>query len=123
MCQANLQPRVGRERQKVSGQFMKSDRLAGGEVVSEGSALPRKKEHWKKGVSPRPHSAVLIETTTCCWKKTEKARCVRAQTGFINNPGSVSTQHKSRSLTVIRRKLSAFDSSTLTGSNRLTGSA
>lgn len=41
MCQANLQPRVGRERQKVSGQFMKSDRLAGGEVVSEGSVDQR----------------------------------------------------------------------------------
>lgn len=36
MCQANLQPRVGRERQKVSGQFMKSDRLAGGDVESGG---------------------------------------------------------------------------------------
>lgn len=37
MCQANLQPRVGRELERVSGQFMKSDRLAGGEMVYEGS--------------------------------------------------------------------------------------
>lgn len=41
MCQANLQPRVGRELQRVSGQFMKSGRLAGGEMVSEGSVDER----------------------------------------------------------------------------------
>lgn len=108
---------------------MKSDRLAGGEVVSEGSAEQQTSAATKERtlvVNPRRHNAVLIETTTCCrctGKRRKKTRCVRAQTGFINNPGSVSTQDKSRSLTVIRRKLSAFDSSTLTGSNRLTGSA
>lgn len=77
MCQANLQPRVGRERRKVSGQFMKSDGLAGGEVVSEGSADQRC--HGRKNtlvlqvVNPRRHNAVLIENTTC-YRRTGKRR-------------------------------------------------
>lgn len=48
---------------------MKSDRLAGGDVASEGSAGQRshqRKNPWMlQVVNPRHHNAVLIETTTC----------------------------------------------------------